>query len=99
MIITIGREFGSGGREIGKRLADALNLKYFDKEIITEIAKGSALNEQYVESVIEKGLPGRFIYTFGQTFTHMPVIAENSMVNVLSEQRKVLNRLAEKIVL
>lgn len=96
MVITIGREFGSGGRELGKRLADELGVLYYDKEIIKEIATASNLNEQYVESVIEKGLPGRFIYTFGQTFTHMPVIAENSMVNVLSEQRKVLNRLAEK---
>ena len=95
MIITIGREFGSGGREVGKRLADALNLKYYDKEIITEIAKGSALNEQYVENVIEKGLPGSFYYTFGQTFTHVPVFTENTMMSVLAEQRKVIMRLAE----
>ena len=95
MIITIGREFGSGGREIGKRLADALNLKYFDKEIITEIAKGSALNEQYVENVIEKGFPGSFYYTFGQTFAHVPVFTENTMMSVLAEQRKVIMRLAE----
>ena len=38
-IVTISREFGSGGREIGKRLADKLNLTYYDKEIITEISK------------------------------------------------------------
>lgn len=95
MIITIGREFGSGGREVGKRLADALNLKYYDKEIITEVAKGSALNEKYVENVIEKGLPGSFYYTFGQTFAHVPVFAENAMMSVLAEQRKVIMRLAE----
>ena len=33
-IITIGREFGSGGRELGKRLADHLGIAYYDKEII-----------------------------------------------------------------
>ncbi len=38
-IITIGREFGSGGRELGKRLADALNIPCYDKEIIAEVAK------------------------------------------------------------
>lgn len=38
-IITISREFGSGGRELGKRLADELGVMYYDKEIITEISK------------------------------------------------------------
>ena len=38
-IITVGREFGSGGRELGRRLADYLQIAYYDKEIITEIAK------------------------------------------------------------
>lgn len=37
-IITISREFGSGGREIGKRLAGQLGVDYYDKEIITTIA-------------------------------------------------------------
>ena len=39
MIITISREFGSGGRELGKRLSDALNIPCYDKEIIALIAK------------------------------------------------------------
>ena len=38
-IITLSREFGSGGRELGKRLADALGIAYYDKEIVNEIAK------------------------------------------------------------
>ena len=41
-IITIGREFGSGGREVGKRLSDELGIAYYDNEIITEIAKRTA---------------------------------------------------------
>ena len=39
-IITIGREFGSGGREFGRRLAEELGYEYYDKEIIAEIANG-----------------------------------------------------------
>ena len=35
-IITIGRQFGSGGRELGRRLAEALQIAYYDKEILTE---------------------------------------------------------------
>ena len=38
-IITISREFGSGGREIGKRLADEMGYAYYDKEIVTAIAE------------------------------------------------------------
>ena len=40
-IITIGREFGSGGREIGKRLSDELGIAYYDNEIISQIAEKS----------------------------------------------------------
>lgn len=43
-IITISREFGSGGREIAKCLADLLNFNYYDNEIITSVAKESNLN-------------------------------------------------------
>ena len=48
-IITISREFGSGGREVGKRLADALGFQYYDREIITAVAQKSSLDEEYVE--------------------------------------------------
>ena len=42
-IITISREFGSGGRELGKRLAEALHIPCYDHEIIEMIAKEKAL--------------------------------------------------------
>ena len=42
-IITISREFGSGGREVGKRLADELKIAYYDREIITQIAEETGL--------------------------------------------------------
>lgn len=52
-IITIGREFGSGGREFGKRLSEELQIAYYDQEIISEIAKRTSLSEQYVKSITE----------------------------------------------
>ena len=52
-IITIGREFGSGGREIGRRLSDALGFAYYDQEIIQEIARRTSLSEQYVQAIVE----------------------------------------------
>ena len=42
-IITISREFGSGGRFIGEEVAKKLGIKYYDKEIIGQIAKESGL--------------------------------------------------------
>lgn len=53
-IITIGREFGSGGRELGYRIAEKLQIAYYDQEIITEIAKRTALSEEYIRRIEEK---------------------------------------------
>ncbi|MBR2808388.1 MAG: cytidylate kinase family protein [Oscillospiraceae bacterium] len=47
-IITVSREFGSGGRELGKRLADALGFSYFDREIVTALAAETGLDEEYL---------------------------------------------------
>ena len=44
-IITISREFGSGGRELGRRLSELLHIAYYDKEIVTEISKRTSLSE------------------------------------------------------
>jgi len=62
-IITIGRQFGSGGSEIGKKLAEELNISYYDKEIIAHAAKDSCLCPEVFEKVDEKessGLPYAF---------------------------------------
>ncbi len=53
-IITLGREFGSGGRELGRRLAEELGIAYYDQEIITEIAKRTALSQRYVQHIVER---------------------------------------------
>ena len=42
VVITIGREFGSGGREIGKKVADRLGIKFYDKELLQEAAETKA---------------------------------------------------------
>ena len=66
-IITIGREFGSGGREFGRRLAEELGYEYYDKEIISEIAKKTSLSEEYVQEVIEKTPHNLYPITIGQS--------------------------------
>ncbi len=53
-IITISREFGSGGREIGKKLAEALDVPFYDNEIISRAAKESGFAESAFERAEEK---------------------------------------------
>jgi cytidylate kinase len=53
-VITIGRQFGSGGREIGKKIAENLGIKYYDKELLREAAKSSGMNEEFFEAADER---------------------------------------------
>ena len=53
-IITIGREYGSGGREIGKLVADKLGVPFYDKEILTRAAEESGLCHELLERHDEK---------------------------------------------
>lgn len=54
IIITIGREYGSGGREIGRLLAEKLGIKCYDKELLTLASKDSGLSEELFKSNDEK---------------------------------------------
>ncbi|MBP3920274.1 MAG: MATE family efflux transporter [Bacilli bacterium] len=54
MVITISREYGSGGRYIGKLLASNLGVKFYDKEIITKLANKTGLSEEYIEKNEQK---------------------------------------------
>lgn len=54
IILTIGRQFGSGGREIGKKLAESLGIRYYDKELMAVAAKESGLCEEVFEKADER---------------------------------------------
>ena len=58
MIITIGREYGSGGREIGKLVAEKLGVPFYDKEILTRAAQASGLCPEVIEHHDEKASVG-----------------------------------------
>lgn len=61
-IITIGRQFGSGGREVGQKVAQALHIAYYDKELLMVAAKTSGLSRQFMNTYDEK--PTRsFLYS------------------------------------
>ena len=54
IVITIGRQFGSGGREIGKRFADKLGIAFYDKELLAIAARESGLSKDIFELHDEK---------------------------------------------
>lgn len=76
-IITIGRQFGSGGHEIAKAVADALSIPFYDKEIIIEAAKKSGLNENLFKNSDERTVSS-FLYSVALG-TYSPV---NSMAGI-----------------
>ncbi|MBO5883609.1 MAG: cytidylate kinase-like family protein [Clostridia bacterium] len=94
-IITISREFGSGGRELGKRLAEHLGFNYFDREIINAIAEKGNLDAQYVEDVLDKGLYRDIPITFAHSIHTVPMITHTPH-NVIYYQQKILRELPEK---
>ena len=95
-IITVSREFGSGGRELGKRLAEALGFAYYDREIITEIAKNTSLNEDYIERTLENGVTRQmYPLTFGHTFAYIPNLT-NFSTPLLLQQTEIIKKLATK---
>ena len=65
-IITISREFGSGGRTIGKRTAGALGIPCYDRELIQKLAAKSGFSEVYIEDTGESA-PGGFL---ASAFSH-----------------------------
>ena len=71
-IITIGREFGSGGRELGRRLSEELGFAYYDQEIISEIARRTEMSEQYVQSIVEHQPSFAFPIHIGRSFYPAP---------------------------
>lgn len=92
-IITISREFGSGGRFIGEEVAKKLGIKYYDKEIIGQIAKESGLAPEYIKENAELS-PKKGIFAYA--FTGRDITGKSVEDMVYEAQRKVILDLAEK---
>ena len=92
-IITISREFGSGGRFIGEEVAKQLGIKYYDKDIIAKIAEQSGFSPEYITEKAElspkKGL-------FAYAFSGRDVTGKSIEDMVYEAQRKVILEIAEK---
>lgn len=95
-IITIGREFGSGGRELGRRLAEELHIEYYDRELLAEIAKHTSLAEEYIQNVVERQPHSLMPITIGRSFAYVEDYAFKQAQAVYQAQSKIIRELAEK---
>ena len=82
IVVTISREYGSGGRYVGKLLAEKLGINFYDKELITLASKSSGLNEEYIEESEQKLVNAKF--------------ENNNDDRIFIAEEKVIKRLAKE---
>ncbi len=82
-VITIGRQVGSGGREIGEKLASLLGMDFYDKELIRIASRESGLGEAYFEQADEKK---RFTFSGGMLGVRVPWVDEAYSAYTLSNE-------------
>lgn len=95
-IITISREFGSGGREFGRRLSENLGFAYYDQEIVREIAKRTELSEQYVQQVMGHRPIASYPIHIGRSFRTMADPNLDQSQTIFREQCSILREMAAK---
>ncbi|MDR1650631.1 MAG: cytidylate kinase-like family protein [Synergistaceae bacterium] len=88
--VTIAREYGSGGRLIGRELARELGCSFYDKEIISLAAKESGLHEEFIETMENRRVSG-FLYNLYMTYHELPIPEQ-----VFIAQSKVIKDTADK---
>lgn len=91
-VITVGRQFGSGGRELGKAIAEALGIAYYDKELLVESAKLAGVNPEFFKKKDERFptfLQGLFSFSMGVTpmcyYTGSSSISDDGLYKSISD--------------
>ena len=92
-IITVSRQFGSGGREVGKRLADILGWDYYDREIIEVLADKHGLDPDYVRSVLSSHGWHQIQLTYRNSFSHH-LFNPSFQTQLLINEREILQEIA-----
>ncbi len=94
-VITISREFGSGGRELGKRLADFLGIPCYDHEIIDMVAERHGFDKNYVAHISEKDIRLFYPSTIAHRFPVNRPAAQQPLQITAAEQA-VIKQLAKE---
>ena len=99
-IVTIARQFGSGGREIGEELSKKLGVKFYDKELISIAAKESNIAPEIFENVDEKATNSLLyslslgLYSFSNTYSVGDNLPVNDKLYIL--QHKIIKKVADE---
>lgn len=95
-VITISREYGSGGHLIGERIAKDLGIKFYDKELIKLVAQESGLSEEFI-SEKEQHMPSSLLYQMIMQDYEAPIEKSISPDDALFvAQSRVIRRLASE---
>ena len=97
-VITISRQFGSGGRTIGKKVAEKLGIPYYDKELVDQVAKESGFSHEFIEEIGEyASVTSSFLFNIAVSAHPMGLIDTMSVSDKLYVcQTNVIRDLAEK---
>lgn len=98
LVITIGREYGSGGREIGEKLAKKLGIAYYDKKMLEILAKESGLCDEIIRTYDEKPT-NSLLYSLAMNpygFVNSMKLSQPLETQVYLSQVNLIKELAEK---
>ena len=92
-VITVGREFGSGGRSVGKAVAAALGWDYYDQELVRHVAEKTGFAERYIEETGEySASKSRLAYAFSSVGSPEVMNGLSASDYLWTVQRKVEDR-------
>lgn len=103
ILITLSREYGSGGRYMGQLVANQLGIKFYDKALITELAKKTGLSEEYIEKTEQKRKPLSELYSgsyAGPSGEDELFIQESRIIREIADQEScvIIGRCADYIL-
>ena len=93
-IITVSRQFGSGGRELGKRLSDRLGWDYYDKEIIDALADEHGYDPEFVKLSLANHGWHNVQLTYSSSFSHL-LYDPGQQVELLTREQEILRSIAD----
>ena len=90
VIVTIDREFGSGGHEVAKRVAERLGIPFYDEEIIARAAANTGYQEEYIRDNDEKAPE----LSFGNVFSGIDSFQSSPFAKIQEEEFKIIREIA-----
>lgn len=92
LIITLNRTFGSGGKEVAKRLSDELSLAFYDEDIVNDILNEDGLTDDYLEKYSDINFTKNHDYKFATSFTKYN---QNLVSDIFDKHSEVINNLSK----